>query len=170
MATQAVISGNISQVADEAAAGAKFVLAGASAIAKAFESLPFPLDIAAALASAGVVVGLVAELSHAHAHVAGTDNAPGGLSWVGEGGPELMNVPRGAQIIPNHNLPNLGQPAQDNTPLLRAMQENNSLMRQQNRLTAGMQPQENYGSTQSITRFTKFQNQAHNVYASGKVK
>ena len=34
----------------------------------------------------------------------GTDNAPGGLSWVGERGPELMNVPKGAQIIPNHKL------------------------------------------------------------------
>jgi hypothetical protein len=31
----------------------------------------------------------------------GTDNAPGGLSWVGEHGPELMNVPKGAQIIPS---------------------------------------------------------------------
>jgi hypothetical protein len=31
----------------------------------------------------------------------GTDNAPGGLSLVGENGPELMNVPRGAQIIPS---------------------------------------------------------------------
>ncbi|QOG20466.1 hypothetical protein FOM02_27035 [Bradyrhizobium sp. SEMIA] len=31
----------------------------------------------------------------------GTDNAPGGLSWVGEHGPELMNVPKGAQILPS---------------------------------------------------------------------
>ncbi|MET4307944.1 hypothetical protein [Bradyrhizobium sp. RT4b] len=31
----------------------------------------------------------------------GTDNAPGGLAWVGENGKELMNVPRGSQIIPN---------------------------------------------------------------------
>jgi tape measure domain-containing protein len=34
----------------------------------------------------------------------GTNNAPGGLAWVGEKGPELMNVPKGAQIIPNHKL------------------------------------------------------------------
>lgn len=34
----------------------------------------------------------------------GTSSAPGGLSWVGERGPELMNVPMGAQIIPNHRL------------------------------------------------------------------
>ncbi|MDA9406510.1 hypothetical protein XH80_07155 [Bradyrhizobium sp. CCBAU 45384] len=34
----------------------------------------------------------------------GTDSAPGGLSLVGENGPEIMNVPRGAQIIPNDVL------------------------------------------------------------------
>jgi hypothetical protein len=31
----------------------------------------------------------------------GTDNAPGGLAWVGERGPELVNLPKGAQVIPN---------------------------------------------------------------------
>lgn len=34
----------------------------------------------------------------------GTDYAPGGLALVGENGPEVMNVPRGAQIIPNDIL------------------------------------------------------------------
>ncbi|WP_128917232.1 hypothetical protein [Bradyrhizobium nanningense] len=38
------------------------------------------------------------------AFASGTDSAPGGLSLVGENGPELMNVPRGAQIIPNDVL------------------------------------------------------------------
>lgn len=42
----------------------------------------------------------------------GTDSAPGGLSWVGEKGPELMNVPRGAQIIPNHRTASYLQTAQ----------------------------------------------------------
>ncbi|KRA42091.1 phage tail length tape measure family protein [Devosia sp. Root635] len=31
----------------------------------------------------------------------GTDNWRGGLSWVGERGPELLNLPRGAQVIPH---------------------------------------------------------------------
>ena len=35
------------------------------------------------------------------AHASGTSYAPGGWSWVGERGPELMNVPQGAQIIPH---------------------------------------------------------------------
>ncbi len=38
----------------------------------------------------------------------GTDSAPGGLSLVGENGPELMNLPKGAQIIPNNVLAGLG--------------------------------------------------------------
>jgi hypothetical protein len=32
----------------------------------------------------------------------GTESAPGGYSWVGERGKELMRVPRGAEIIPAH--------------------------------------------------------------------
>lgn len=37
----------------------------------------------------------------------GTNNAPGGLSLVGERGPELLNIPRGAQVIPNDILRNM---------------------------------------------------------------
>lgn len=35
---------------------------------------------------------------------AGTDFAPGGMALVGERGPELVNLPRGAQVTPNHRL------------------------------------------------------------------
>jgi len=31
----------------------------------------------------------------------GTDSAPGGMAWVGENGKELVNLPRGAQVVPN---------------------------------------------------------------------
>lgn len=34
----------------------------------------------------------------------GTNNAPGGLALVGERGPELVNLPRGSQVIPNNEL------------------------------------------------------------------
>ncbi len=34
----------------------------------------------------------------------GTDFAPGGLAVVGERGPELVNLPRGSQVIPNNRL------------------------------------------------------------------
>lgn len=38
----------------------------------------------------------------------GTDSAPGGWSMVGENGPEWMNVPKGAQILPNGQSPGGG--------------------------------------------------------------
>lgn len=34
----------------------------------------------------------------------GTDYAPGGLAEVGEEGPELVHLPRGSKVIPNHKL------------------------------------------------------------------
>lgn len=44
----------------------------------------------------------------------GTDFAPGGLSLVGENGPELLNIPRGSQVIPNDVLRNGGGGGGDN--------------------------------------------------------
>lgn len=37
----------------------------------------------------------------------GTNFAPGGLAWVGERGAELVNLPRGASVTPNHALKGL---------------------------------------------------------------
>lgn len=34
----------------------------------------------------------------------GTSSAPGGLAWVGERGPEIVNLPRGSQVIPAHRV------------------------------------------------------------------
>jgi hypothetical protein len=46
--------------------------------------------------------GLVAQLrTFFGGYAEGTNFAPGGLKWVGERGPELMNVPHGAQVIPS---------------------------------------------------------------------
>jgi phage-related tail protein len=42
-----------------------------------------------------------AKLLHIPGFASGTDFAPGGLSLVGEHGPELVNLPRGSQVIPN---------------------------------------------------------------------
>lgn len=38
----------------------------------------------------------------------GTNFAPGGLAIVGEKGPELVNLPRGSQVVPNHELKGMG--------------------------------------------------------------
>lgn len=40
----------------------------------------------------------------------GTDFAPGGLALVGEKGPELVNLPRGSQVIPNNRLRTMNNP------------------------------------------------------------
>lgn len=45
------------------------------------------------LAASGKITGLFAD---------GTDYAPGGLSVVGERGPELVNLPEGARVFSNH--------------------------------------------------------------------
>jgi hypothetical protein len=34
----------------------------------------------------------------------GTNYAPGGVALVGERGPELVNLPRGSQVVPNHRM------------------------------------------------------------------
>jgi hypothetical protein len=34
-------------------------------------------------------------------NASGTDNWRGGATWVGENGPEIVNLPRGSQVIPN---------------------------------------------------------------------
>lgn len=38
----------------------------------------------------------------------GTTSAPGGMAWVGERGPELVNLPRGASVIPAHRASQMG--------------------------------------------------------------
>lgn len=52
-----------------------------------------------AVASSNVAAGLVTGL-----YADGTNFAPGGPAIVGERGPELVNLPRGSQVIPNHML------------------------------------------------------------------
>jgi phage-related tail protein len=34
----------------------------------------------------------------------GTNFAPGGMAIVGERGPELVNLPRGSQVVPNNRI------------------------------------------------------------------
>ncbi|MFC6486931.1 phage tail length tape measure family protein [Nitratireductor sp. GCM10026969] len=37
-------------------------------------------------------------------YATGTQNHPGGMAIVGERGPELVNLPKGSEVIPNHRL------------------------------------------------------------------
>jgi hypothetical protein len=47
--------------------------------------------------SAGSAGGMGGEIP---AFASGTDSAPGGPAWVGESGPELINLPKGASVTP----------------------------------------------------------------------
>jgi hypothetical protein len=79
-----IISGLIAQaIASQVAANAKYGLIG--------------------VALAGVAIASTLALIHAKTpkFAAGTDFAPGGLALVGERGAELVNLPRGSQVIPN---------------------------------------------------------------------
>ena len=50
----------------------------------------------------GLIGGLANWIGGLFGHNAdGTDNWRGGLTWVGERGPELVNLPRGSQVVPN---------------------------------------------------------------------
>ncbi|GEC15152.1 tape measure protein [Nitrobacter winogradskyi] len=45
----------------------------------------------------------------------GTNFAPGGMAIVGERGPELVNLPRGSEVVPNYRLPKPGRSAPTQT-------------------------------------------------------
>lgn len=57
-----------------------------------------PVGGQAALAASGKITGLFAD---------GTEFAPGGLAIVGERGREIVNLPRGSQVVPNHRTENM---------------------------------------------------------------
>lgn len=54
--------------------------------------------------SGGFLSSLFGSLIGGKQYAGGTDFAPGGMSLVGERGPEIVNLPRGAQVIPNHKM------------------------------------------------------------------
>ena len=69
------------------------------------------LDRIASFTPAGIMKnlgGLSGILSKLPGFANGTDFAPGGLAIVGERGPELVNLPRGSQVIPNHKMGGAG--------------------------------------------------------------
>ena len=79
----------------------------AAAVAKALSGLPFPFNIAAGAAAGALAAGAFNKVLNAikvPGFAAGTNFAPGGAAIVGERGPELVNLPRGSQVVPNHRL------------------------------------------------------------------
>lgn len=70
--------------------------------------LGFSAPASAGPNAVGGLVGLVGSLIPKFAD--GTNYAPGGMALVGERGPELVNLPRGSQVIPNSGLAPLRMP------------------------------------------------------------
>jgi len=80
-------------------------VAGSITTALARSGIPFPFNIAAGAAAGAAASGLFNKLLSSikvPGFARGTKYAPGGLALVGEQGPELMNVPRGSQILSNN--------------------------------------------------------------------
>lgn len=50
-----------------------------------------------------LIKGLTSKMKDFFGFEKGTQNAPGGLSLVGESGPELLYIPRGSKVIPNND-------------------------------------------------------------------
>jgi hypothetical protein len=89
-------------------AGTTLTSAGTLLTSAATELQAAATELATSSASGGGG-GVIGDLSDSGAgsipgNAAGTDNWAGGLSWVGEDGPELMNVPSGSSITPNKAL------------------------------------------------------------------
>jgi len=86
----------------------KAVIVGAELIKKIKEYLAFKPQLALVAGIALIAVGTALENALSkQAFATGTRFAPGGLALVGERGPELMSVPRGAQITPAAQTANL---------------------------------------------------------------
>jgi hypothetical protein len=46
--------------------------------------------------------GFLSSFFHLFGFADGTEFSPGGPAWVGERGPEIVNLPRGSRVVPNH--------------------------------------------------------------------
>lgn len=80
-------------------------VAGSITTALARSGIPFPFNLAAGAAAGAAASGLFNKLLSSvrvPGFARGTQYATGGLAMVGEYGPELMNVPRGSQILSNN--------------------------------------------------------------------
>jgi len=85
---------------------ALLAMAIAFAIQKAFSSSQNPIIGAAIAAVASAAV--LALFAAIPAFERGTSFSPGGAALVGERGPEIVNLPRGSSVTPNHMMGGLG--------------------------------------------------------------
>lgn len=87
------------------------LLAIAAAAILANQSLKFILANPALAVGAGIALvalgSMIKNLTAPQQFAVGTRNAPGGMALVGERGPELVNLPRGSQVVPAAQTSNM---------------------------------------------------------------
>lgn len=93
---QAGASAARDQIAQEIAIGV------AGAVKGALKNVPFPFNLAAAVTAGAAATSLFNSIIPKFAN--GVTNFGGGAALVGERGPELVTLPRGANVIPNSSL------------------------------------------------------------------
>ncbi len=88
------------------AAGGTLTAAGAllTAAAEAMATSSAVSGASSLISSGSSIFGLASGGLGLGGFASGTDYAAGGMSIVGENGPEIINIPRGAQVIPNDVL------------------------------------------------------------------
>lgn len=83
---------------------------GKLATPSATPAIPAVAPTATAPAGGNIFSSLFGGIFKLFGFADGTDFAPGGVAMVGERGPELVNLPRGSQVVPNHKLGMGGKP------------------------------------------------------------
>lgn len=92
----------IQQVGKQMIIGSKLLIG----ISSAFKAGKFGESLLGGIAL--VALGGALKSIKIGANAQGTDYWKGGLTMVGERGPELVNLPRGASVTPNHDLGSIG--------------------------------------------------------------
>lgn len=100
----------------------------ASTLAIAMKNL-FASPIGGLIAGiAAVAIGTILQSVKIPGFAGGVDNFSGGLAIVGERGPELVNLPRGSDVIPNHRLGGISGGSQQIEVVGRLVASGNSLV------------------------------------------
>jgi len=99
------LGGVVATLGEQIIAIGAAALVAQAAIAQALAN-PF-LVIAAGVALVALGSLIKSATSTQNAFAVGTRNAPGGMALVGERGPELINLPRGSQVIPAAQTSNM---------------------------------------------------------------
>lgn len=90
----------------------------------------FVNDIVAGFRALSSLPAAAANALHIPGFAEGVTNFPGGLALVGEKGPELVNLPSGADVTPNNQMPAMGTTIHIHNPVVRSQNDITALVNQ----------------------------------------